>query len=102
MMQVSFALLGHLRGGPAKVAVVSSAVNGIVSASSVANLVTGGIFTIPLMKKGGYGRKRGGAILNASLVNGQIIPARTGAGSLPMSGFVHGDGPGWGTGCSVG
>lgn len=51
MMQVSFALLGHLRGGPAKVAVVSSAVNGLVSASSVANVVTGGIFTIPLMKR---------------------------------------------------
>ena len=51
MMQVSFALLGHLRGGPAKVAVMSSAVNGLVSASSVANVVTTGIFTIPLMKK---------------------------------------------------
>src|SRR3546814_19547249 len=55
MMQVSFAMLGHLRGGPAKVAVVSSAVNGLVSASSVAYAVTGGIFTIPLMKNAGYG-----------------------------------------------
>src|SRR3546814_13800529 len=58
MMQVPFALLGHLRGGPAKVAVVSSAVNGIVSASSVANVVTGGIFTIPLMKKAGRPEER--------------------------------------------
>jgi TRAP transporter 4TM/12TM fusion protein len=55
MMQVSFALLGHLRGGPAKVAVVSSALNGLISGSSVSNVVSGGIFTIPLMKKAGYG-----------------------------------------------
>src|SRR5690606_24259004 len=53
MMQVSFALLGHMRGGPAKVAVVSSALNGLISGSSVSNVVTGGIFTIPLMKKAG-------------------------------------------------
>jgi len=46
MMQVSFALLGHLRGGPAKVAVVSSALNGLISGSSVSNVVSGGIFTI--------------------------------------------------------
>ncbi|RYZ07503.1 MAG: TRAP transporter permease, partial [Comamonadaceae bacterium] len=50
MMQVSFAALGHLRGGPAKVAVVSSALNGMISGSSVSNVVSGGIFTIPLMK----------------------------------------------------
>ena len=55
MMQVSFALLGHMRGGPAKVAVVSSALNGLISGSSVSNVVSGGIFTIPLMKKAGYG-----------------------------------------------
>ncbi|TIP61653.1 TRAP transporter large permease subunit, partial [Mesorhizobium sp.] len=48
MMQISIALLGHLRGGPAKVAVVSSALNGVVSGSSVSNVVSGGIFTIPL------------------------------------------------------
>ncbi len=54
MMQVSTALLGHLRGGPAKVAVVSSALNGVVSGSSVSNVVSGGIFTIPLMKRTGY------------------------------------------------
>jgi TRAP transporter 4TM/12TM fusion protein len=53
MMQISIALLGHLRGGPAKVAVVSSALNGVVSGSSVSNVVSGGIFTIPLMKRTG-------------------------------------------------
>lgn len=88
MMQVSFALLGHLRGGPAKVAVVSSAVNGIVSASSVANVVTGGIFTIPLMKKSGYGGIRAGAIETASSVNGQIMPPVMGAAAFLMIEYV--------------
>ena len=59
MLQVSLALLGHLRGGPAKVAVVSSALNGVVSGSSVSNVVSGGIFTIPLMKRTGYSRREG-------------------------------------------
>lgn len=88
MMQVSFALLGHLRGGPAKVAVVSSAVNGLVSASSVANVVTGGIFTIPLMKKAGYGGVRAGAIETASSVNGQIMPPVMGAAAFLMIEYV--------------
>src|SRR5690606_26055823 len=88
MMQVSFALLGHLRGGPAKVAVVSSAVNGIVSASSVANVVTGGIFTIPLMKKAGYGGIRAGAIETASSVNGQVMPPVMGAAAFLMIEYV--------------
>ncbi|NDI22228.1 MAG: TRAP transporter permease, partial [Betaproteobacteria bacterium] len=72
MMQVSFAALGHLRGGPAKVAVVSSALNGMISGSSVSNVVSGGIFTIPLMKKAGYGGVKAGAIETMSSVNGQI------------------------------
>ncbi|MCK9512336.1 MAG: TRAP transporter fused permease subunit [Pigmentiphaga sp.] len=88
MMQVSFALLGHLRGGPAKVAVVSSAINGVVSASSVANVVTGGIFTIPLMKKAGYGGVRAGAIETASSVNGQIMPPVMGAAAFLMIEYV--------------
>ncbi|QBR41059.1 TRAP transporter fused permease subunit [Kerstersia gyiorum] len=88
MMQVSFALLGHLRGGPAKVAVVSSAVNGLVSASSVANVVTGGIFTIPLMKKAGYGGIRAGAIETASSVNGQLMPPVMGAAAFLMIEYV--------------
>src|SRR5690606_4198692 len=88
MMQVSFAMLGHLRGGPAKVAVVSSAVNGIVSASSVANVVTGGIFPIPLMKKAGYGGIRAGAIETASSVNGQIMPPVMGAAAFLMIEYV--------------
>ena len=88
MMQISFAMLGHLRGGPAKVAVVSSAVNGLVSASSVANVVTGGIFTIPLMKKSGYGGIRAGAIETSSSVNGQIMPPVMGAAAFLMIEYV--------------
>lgn len=88
MMQVSFALLGHLRGGPAKVAVVSSGMNGIVSASSVANVVTTGIFTIPLMRKAGYGATRAGAIETASSVDSQLMPPVMGAAAFLMIEYV--------------
>src|SRR5690606_8760059 len=83
MMQVAFATLGHLRGGPAKVAVASSGLNGLISGSSVSNVVSGGIFTIPLMKKAGYGGVKAGAIEAASSVNGQIMPPVVGAAAAP-------------------
>lgn len=88
MMQVSFALLGHLRGGPAKVAVASSALNGMVSGSSVANVVTTGIFTIPLMKRAGYGAVRAGAVETSASVNGQIMPPVMGAAAFLMIEYV--------------
>lgn len=88
MMQVSFAALGHLRGGPAKVAVVSSGLNGLISGSSVSNVVSGGIFTIPLMKKAGYGGVKAGAIETASSVNGQIMPPVMGAAAFLMVEYV--------------
>jgi len=88
MMQVSFALLGHLRGGPAKVAVVSSALNGIVSGSSVSNVVSGGIFTIPMMKRTGYSGVKAGAIEAASSINGQIMPPVMGAAAFLMVEYV--------------
>jgi TRAP transporter 4TM/12TM fusion protein len=88
MMQVSFAALGHLRGGPAKVAVVSSALNGLISGSSVSNVVSGGIFTIPLMKKAGYGGVKAGAIETMSSVNGQIMPPVMGAAAFLMVEYV--------------
>lgn len=88
MMQVSFALLGHLRGGPAKVAVMSSAVNGLVSASSVANVVTTGIFTIPLMKKAGYGGVKAGAIETSASADSQIMPPVMGAAAFLMIEYV--------------
>ncbi|MFM1989724.1 MAG: hypothetical protein RJA99_2681 [Pseudomonadota bacterium] len=88
MMQLSFALLGHLRGGPAKVAVVSSAMNGLVSGSSVSNVVSGGIFTIPLMKRTGYPGVKAGAIEAASSINGQIMPPVMGAAAFLMVEYV--------------
>ncbi|MBC5768272.1 TRAP transporter permease [Ramlibacter albus] len=88
MLQVSLALLGHLRGGPAKVAVVSSALNGVVSGSSVSNVVSGGIFTIPLMKRTGYSGVKAGAIEAASSINGQIMPPVMGAAAFLMVEYV--------------
>jgi TRAP transporter 4TM/12TM fusion protein len=88
MMQVSFAMLGHLRGGPAKVAVVSSGLNGIISGSSVSNVVSGGIFTIPLMQKSGYGGIKAAAIETMSSVNGQIMPPVMGAAAFLMVEYV--------------
>jgi len=88
MLQISFALLGHLRGGPAKVAVVSSALNGLVSGSSVSNVVSGGIFTIPLMKRTGYSGVKAGAIEAASSINGQIMPPVMGAAAFLMVEYV--------------
>jgi TRAP transporter 4TM/12TM fusion protein len=88
MMQISVALLGHLRGGPAKVAVVSSALNGLVSGSSVSNVVSGGIFTIPMMKRTGYSGVKAGAIEAASSINGQIMPPVMGAAAFLMVEYV--------------
>ena len=88
MTQASFAFLGHLRGGPAKVAVVSSALNGVVSGSSVSNVVSGGIFTIPLMKRTGYSGVKAGAIEAASSINGQIMPPVMGAAAFLMVEYV--------------
>ena len=88
MMQISIALLGHLRGGAAKVAVVSSALNGVVSGSSVSNVVSGGIFTIPLMKRSGLSGVKAGAIEATSSINGQIMPPVMGAAAFLMVEYV--------------
>lgn len=88
MMQISIALLGHLRGGPAKVAVISSALNGVVSGSSVSNVVSGGIFTIPLMKRTGLSGIKAGAIEASASINGQIMPPVMGAAAFLMVEYV--------------
>ncbi|HWK64650.1 MAG TPA: TRAP transporter permease [Rhizobiaceae bacterium] len=88
MMQISIALLGHLRGGPAKVAVISSALNGIVSGSSVSNVVSGGIFTIPLMRRTGLSGVKAGAIEASASINGQIMPPVMGAAAFLMVEYV--------------
>jgi TRAP transporter 4TM/12TM fusion protein len=84
----AFALLGHMRGGPAKAAVVSSAATGIISGSSIANVVTTGTFTIPLMKRVGYRGDQAGAVEVSSSVNGQIMPPVMGAAAFLMVEFV--------------
>lgn len=84
----AFALLGHMRGGPAKAAVVSSAMTGIISGSSIANVVTTGTFTIPLMKRVGYRPDQAGAVEVSSSVNGQLMPPVMGAAAFLMVEYV--------------
>jgi len=87
-IQVAFSLMGHLRGGPAKAAVVSSAMTGLISGSSIANVVTTGTFTIPLMKRVGFSAEKAGAVEVASSVNGQIMPPVMGAAAFLMVEYV--------------
>jgi TRAP transporter 4TM/12TM fusion protein len=87
-IRVSYAGLGHLRGGPAKAAVVSSGLTGLISGSSIANVVTTGTFTIPLMKRVGFPADKAGAVEVASSVNGQIMPPVMGAAAFLMVEYV--------------
>ncbi len=87
-IKVAYALLGHMRGGPAKAAVVSSGMMGMISGSSVANVVTCGTFTIPLMKRVGYPAHKAGAIETAAGVDGQIMPPVMGAAAFLMAEYV--------------
>ena len=87
-IKVAFSLLGHMRGGPAKAAVVSSGMMGMISGSSVANVVTCGTFTIPLMKRVGYPGHKAGAIETAAGVDGQIMPPVMGAAAFLMAEYV--------------
>ena len=86
--QVAFALLGHYRGGPAKAAVVSSGMNGMISGSSIANVVITGTFTIPLMKKVGFSAEKAGAIEVAASTNGQLMPPIMVAAAFLMIEYV--------------
>ena len=87
-IRVAFALLGALRGGPAKAAVLASGMTGIISGSSIANVVTTGTFTIPLMRRTGFSAERAGAIEVASSVNGQLTPPVMGAAAFLMVEYV--------------
>ncbi|MBW1970847.1 MAG: TRAP transporter permease, partial [Deltaproteobacteria bacterium] len=87
-IRVAFAGLGHLRGGPAKAAVVSSGMTGLVSGSSIANVVTTGTFTIPLMKKTGFSAEKAGAVEVACSTNGQLMPPVMGAAAFLMVEYV--------------
>jgi len=87
-IRVAFALMGHMRGGPAKAAVVASAMTGLVSGSSIANVVTTGTFTIPLMRRVGFSAEKAGAVEVASSTNGQLTPPIMGAAAFLMVEYV--------------
>jgi TRAP transporter 4TM/12TM fusion protein len=87
-IKVAFALLGHMRGGPAKAAVVASATTGLISGSSIANVATTGTFTIPLMKRVGFSGVKAGAVEVAGSTNGQLTPPVMGAAAFLMIEYV--------------
>ena len=88
-IKTASAYLGHFSGGPGKAAVVSSGLTGLVSGSSIANVVTTGTFTIPMMKRVGLTPEKAGAIEVASSVNGQIMPPVMGAAAFLMIEYVN-------------
>ena len=87
-IKLAFSLLGHYKGGPAKAAVVASGMTGLISGSSIANTVTTGTFTIPMMKRVGFSSEKAGAVEVASSVNGQIMPPVMGAAAFLMVEYV--------------
>lgn len=87
-VDIANAVAGWASGGPAKVAVISSALEGTVSGSSVANVVGSGSFTIPMMKKLGYSKEFAGAVEASASTGGQIMPPVMGAAAFLMAEFV--------------
>jgi len=88
-IDLAYAATGRQRGGPAKASVIASAGMGSISGSAIANVVTTGAFTIPLMKKLGYKPKQAGGIEAAASTGGQIMPPLMGAGAFLMSEFTQ-------------
>lgn len=87
-IDIANAIAGWASGGPAKVAVISSALQGTISGSSVANVVGSGSFTIPMMKKLGYHKNFAGAVEAAASTGGQLMPPIMGAAAFLMAEFV--------------
>ncbi len=87
-LDLAFAMVGKMKGGPAKAAILASGMTGMISGSSVANTVTTGTFTIPIMKKTGFSKEKAGAIEVSSSVNGQIMPPVMGAAAFVMASFI--------------
>ncbi|WP_282026180.1 TRAP transporter permease [Limimaricola cinnabarinus] len=88
-IDLAYATTGRQRGGPAKAAVIASAGMGSISGSAIANVVTTGAFTIPLMKKLGYRPAQAGGIEAAASTGGQIMPPLMGAGAFLISEFTR-------------
>lgn len=87
---LAVSIAGKRIGGPAKVAIFSSALQGTISGSSVANVVTSGSFTIPMMKKLGYKKEFAGAVEATASTGGQIMPPVMGAAAFLMVEFIGG------------
>ena len=85
---IALALAGHTKGGPAKVSVIASGFLGSINGSAVANVVTTGAFTIPLMKKTGYSKEFAGAVEAAASVGGQLLPPIMGAAAFIMAEMI--------------
>lgn len=88
-IRLAIAGLGHFKGGAAKAAVLGSALTGMISGSSIANVVTTGTFTIPLMKKMGYPSAKAAAIEVAASTNGQLAPPVMGAAAFIIAEYVN-------------
>ncbi len=88
-IQLALGALGKYRGGAAKAAVLGSALTGVVSGSSIANVVTTGTFTIPLMKKVGYPAEKAAAVEVAASTNGQLAPPVMGAAAFIIAEYVN-------------
>ena len=87
-IQVAYSALGGFRGGPAKAAVLASGLTGLISGSSIANTVTTGTFTIPLMKRVGFPDYKAAAVEVAASTNGQLMPPVMGAAAFIISEFL--------------
>ncbi len=87
-INLAYTMLGKYDGGPAKASVAASGLMGIISGSSIANTVTTGTFTIPLMKKLGFPAHKAGAVEVASSVNGQLMPPIMGAAAFIIAEFL--------------
>ncbi|MCM3713990.1 TRAP transporter permease [Halalkalibacter oceani] len=84
IMQLSLAIAGRFRGGPAKIATLSSAMFGSINGSPVANVVSTGVMTIPMMKRGGYKSSFAGAVESVASTGGQLLPPVMGASAFIM------------------
>ena len=87
-LDLAFAMVGKMRGGPAKAAILGSGMTGLISGSSIANTVTTGTFTIPIMKRTGFSKEKAGAIEVSASVNGQIMPPVMGAAAFIIASFI--------------
>ena len=86
---IATSLMGRYRGGPSKIAIVASGLFGTISGSAVSNVVSTGVITIPLMRRGGYPAHSAGAIEAVASTGGQLMPPMMGAAAFVMAEFLE-------------